>query len=91
MTFKYFQLADTPRIFEELDKWIRYRLRAIHLKHWNRGRTTFRELRFRGASERVAAIVATNTRRWWWNSTHYLHTVLTTRYFDELGLPRLAA
>jgi len=88
---QYFQLADTPRIFEELDKWIRHRLRAIHLKHWNRGRTTFRELRSRGASERVAAIVATNTRRWWWNSTHYLHTVLTTRYFDELGLTRLAA
>ncbi|MBU1932254.1 group II intron reverse transcriptase/maturase, partial [Patescibacteria group bacterium] len=34
----YFRLADTPRIFRELDEWIRHRLRAIHLKHWKRGR-----------------------------------------------------
>jgi len=86
---EYFQLADTPKAFEQLDKWIRHRLRA--LKHWITGRTAFRELRSRGASEHVAATIAANTRRWWWNSTRYLHTVLTTRYFDELGLPRLAA
>jgi len=88
---EYFQLADTPKAFEQLDKWIRHRLRALHLKHWIRGRTALRELRSRGASEHVAATIAANTRRWWWNSTRYLHTVLTTRYFDELGLPRLAA
>jgi group II intron reverse transcriptase/maturase len=29
----YFRLADTPRIFSDLDEWIRHRLRAIHLKH----------------------------------------------------------
>lgn len=88
---EYFRLADTPGIFATLDKWIRHRLRALHLKHWNRGRTTYRELRARGASEHVAASVAANTRRWWRNSSYYLHTVLTTRYFDELGVPRLAA
>jgi len=27
----------------------------------------------------------------WWNSTRFLNTVLTTRYFDELGLPRIAS
>jgi hypothetical protein len=88
---EYFRLADTRGIFEDLDQWIRHRLRALHLKHWNRGRTTYRELRSRGASDRTAAIVAANTKRWWWNSTRYLHTVLTTRNFDELGVPRLAA
>ena len=35
---EYFRLADTPRIFADLDEWIRHRLRAIHLKHWKRGR-----------------------------------------------------
>jgi len=88
---EYFRLADTPKIFGELDEWIRRRVRALHLKHWIRGRTAYRELRSRGASERVAATIAMNTRRWWWNSIRYLHIVLTTRYFDELGLPRLAA
>jgi hypothetical protein len=44
----YFHLADTPGTFRELDKWIRHRLRAIQLKQWKRGTTTFRELRARG-------------------------------------------
>jgi RNA-directed DNA polymerase len=87
---EYFRLADTPGVFRELDEWIRHRLRAIHLKHWIRGRTTYRELRARGATHDVAAQVAANTRRWWRNSAKYLHMVLTIRYFDQSGLPRLA-
>ena len=84
------RLADTPKVFRNLDKWIRHRLRALQLKQWKRGRTVYRELRARGASEQIAAIVAANARRWWRNSALYLHTVLTNRFFDELGLPRLA-
>jgi len=86
---RYFILAETPGIFGELDEWLRHRLRALHLKQWKRGRTVFRELRARGASVDVAARVAANTRRWWRNAALYLHTVLTIRYFDELGVPRL--
>ena len=88
---EYFRLADTPKVFRDLDKWIRHRLRALQLKQWKRGRTVYRELRARGASQRVAAIVAANARRWWRNSAMYLHTALTNRFFDELGLPRLGA
>jgi group II intron reverse transcriptase/maturase len=60
----YFQLADTPGIFRQLDEWIRHRLRMIHLKHWKRGRTIYRELRARGLSKRGAAKVAAQGRRW---------------------------
>ncbi len=42
---EYFRLAETPRIFADLDAWIRHRLRAIHLEHWQRGRIIYRELR----------------------------------------------
>ena len=87
----YFRLADTPKIFRELDEWIRHRLRALHLRHWKRGRTTYRELRARGAPERVAAQVAASTRRWWKNSAMAIHIAFPIRYFDELGVPRLAA
>ncbi len=87
----YFGLAETPGIFNDLDKWLRHRLRAIHLKQWKRGRTAYCELRARGASELVAATVAANTRRWWKNASMALHTVLPTSYFDPLGLPRLGA
>jgi len=87
----YFRLADTPGIFRELDEWIRHRLRAIHLKHWKRGKTIFRELRARGLSVQVAAKVARNGRRWWKNSAMAIHIAFPIRYFDELGVPRLAA
>jgi RNA-directed DNA polymerase len=87
----YFKLADTPRIFRDIDEWIRHRLRAIHLKHWKRGTTIFRELRARGLSVRSAATVARNSRRWWKNSGMLIHVAFPIRYFDELGVPRLAA
>jgi RNA-directed DNA polymerase len=88
---QYFRLADTPRIFSDLDKWIRHRLRAIHLKQWKRGTTIYRELRARGLPQREAAIVARNGRRWWKNSAKLIHLAFPIRYFDGLGVPRLAA
>ena len=57
----YFRLADTPRIFRELDEWIRHRLRAIQLKQWKRGRTAFRELVARGLRPDLAARVSVLT------------------------------
>jgi hypothetical protein len=87
----YFRLAETPRIFANLDEWIRHRLRTIQLKQWKRGRTVFRELVSRGFSPELAAQVAGNTRRWWKNAAMALHIALPNRWFDELGLPRLGA
>jgi RNA-directed DNA polymerase len=87
----YFSLAETPGIFSNTDEWIRHRLRALHLKQWKRGQKAFRELRALGASVDVAAQVAGNMRRWWRTARLHLHGVLTIRYFDALGLPRLSA
>lgn len=86
----YFGLAQTPKVFTALDQWIRRRLRALQLKQWKGGSTVFRELRARGASVRVAAEVAAQSRRWWWNACHRIHIILRNSHFDELGLPRLA-
>jgi len=87
---EYYRLADTPGVFRDLDKWVRHRLRVVHLKQWKRGRTVYRELRARGLSQPAAASVARYTRRWWWNANRYLHVALPTRYFDGLGIPRLS-
>jgi hypothetical protein len=88
---EYFRLAETPRIFADLDAWIRHRLRAIHLKHWQRGRTIYRELRRRGLSHVGAAKVAVNGRCWWRNSALLINAAFPIRYFDGLGVPRLAS
>ena len=88
---EYFRLADTPGRFGELDRWLRHRLRALHLKHWKRGAVVYRELRALGATADQAALAASQTRRWWHNSGLLLNSALPTRYFDQIGVPRLAA
>ena len=86
----YFALAQTPKVWRELDEWLRHRLRAIQLKHWKRPKAIYRELKALGASEDVVHQVAGNCHRWWRNSCGALNTVLTIAYFDRLGVPRLS-
>ena len=86
----YFRLADTRRIFADLDQWIRRRLRAIQLKQWKRGRTAFRELRARGVPYPTAVGIARHARHWWRAATGLLNVALPASHFDQLGLPHLA-
>jgi RNA-directed DNA polymerase len=85
----YFRLAQTPKVYRDLDSWIRRRLRAVQLKLWKRGTTIYRELRSLGAAQDVAVKVASIGTHWWRASRSELHRVLTTSYFDSLGIPRL--
>ena len=86
----YFQLADTPGVFRDLDGWIRRRLRSLQLSHWKNASTVYRELRKLGASDLVAKQVAANVKNRWRNA-RTANTTLPVSYFDDLGLPRLAA
>ncbi|TPG83206.1 maturase [Pseudomonas mandelii] len=86
----YFGLSQAPRVWQELDEWIRHRLRAIQLKLWKRGTTIYRELRALCASEKNARKVAGSSRSWWRNSSMELNRVLNMAWFDSLGLPRLS-
>jgi group II intron reverse transcriptase/maturase len=87
---EYFRLAQTPKVFGDLDKWIRHRLRALQLKHWKRGTTMYRELLALGASAEDALHIARNSRRWWHNSHLRLNRAMPVAYFDRLGVPRLS-
>jgi RNA-directed DNA polymerase len=86
----YFHLAQTPATFRDLDSWLRHRLRAIQLKQWRHGPTIYRGLRSLGATHELAVKVAGGSGRWWHNSQGGLHLVLTAKYFDDLGVPRLS-
>jgi len=87
---EYFRLAETPRVFSDLDEWIRHRLRLVQLKQWKRGTTIYREMKRLRADEDVARQVAGNSRRWWKNSSMLLNVALPTSYYDQAGVPRLA-
>jgi RNA-directed DNA polymerase len=86
----YFRLADTPRVFADIDGWTRHRLRAVQLKHWKRGKVIYRELVARGMAPDAARRVAANGRRWWRNSAMELHRALPNALFKELGVQTLA-
>lgn len=86
----YFRLSDTPTIFENLDGWIRRRLRMVQLKHWKRGTTIYRELRAKGVGKLAAATSSDGSRGWWHRSgTQGMHLGLPTSFFDRLELSHL--
>ncbi|WP_432821631.1 group II intron maturase-specific domain-containing protein [Trichloromonas sp.] len=83
----YFRLAETKGYAEDLDGWLRRRLRCILWRQWKRGRTRYKQLRKRGMEEGRARASAFNGRGAWWNSgASHMNDAFRKRYFDNLGL-----
>jgi RNA-directed DNA polymerase len=86
----YFKLAEVRRIFEELDGWIRRKLRGILWRQWKRPYTRVKNLMKRGLAESRAWQSATNGRGPWWNSgASHMNEAIRKSYFDTLGLVAL--
>jgi RNA-directed DNA polymerase len=86
----YFRKSEVRIVFEELDKWLRRKLRAILWRQWKRHRTRARELKRRGLSHERAWTSATNGRGPWWNAgASHMNQAVPTRYLSQLGLPSL--
>ena len=87
---QYFRLVEVKGIFEELDGWLRRKLRNILWRQWKRPRTRARKLMQRGLAEVRAWQSAMNGRGPWWNSgASHLNQALPKRYFDACGLVSL--
>jgi RNA-directed DNA polymerase len=83
----YFSVAETRRVFEELDEWVRRKLRCMEWRKWKRGRTRYRKLLTLGFTKEKARVCAFNGRGPWWNAgTSHLNAALPTTYFRRLGL-----
>jgi len=86
----YFRLAETKGVFEELDGWIRRKLRCILWRQWKRPFTRAKNLLKRGLKEERAWKSATNGRGPWWNSgASHMNEAFKKRFFDNLGLVSL--
>ena len=86
----YFGFAETPRVFEELDRWIRRRLRSMIWKQWRRGTVRFKQLRVRGVRKDLAATAAGSAHGpWRMANSPALACALPISYFDSLGIPKL--
>ncbi len=86
----YFRLAEVKGLFEELDGWVRRKLRCVL---WRQGKRVWRRARMlmrRGLSEQRACRSATNGRGPWWNSgASHMNEAFPKAYFDRLGLVSL--
>jgi RNA-directed DNA polymerase len=86
----YFKLAEVKNIFEELDGWVRRKLRRIIWKQWKRPYTRAKNLMKRGLEEKRAWKSATNGRGIWWNAgASHMHEAFKKAYFDKMGLVSL--
>jgi RNA-directed DNA polymerase len=86
----YFKLAEVKNVFEELDGWVRRRLRLILWRQWKRVYTRARNLMQRGLNKDRALKSAMNGRGPWWNSgASHMNEAFPKKYFDKLGLVSL--
>jgi RNA-directed DNA polymerase len=86
----YFGFCQTPSTLQQLDQWIRRRLRSVIWKQWKRGNRRFAELRKRTIGHDLAAKTAGSAHGpWHLANSRALAIALPNSYFDWLGLPRL--
>jgi RNA-directed DNA polymerase len=87
----YFGFCQTSSVLDELDQWLRRRLRSAIWKQWKRGTKRFAELGRRSISRDLAAKTAGSPHGpWHLGKSPALSYALPNSYFDSLGIPRLA-
>jgi len=83
----YFKLAEVKSFAEDLDGWIRRRLRLILWRQWKRPWTRRKRLMQAGLREERAVRSAFNRRGPWWNSgASHMNEAYPKKYFDRQGL-----
>ncbi|HEU4731191.1 MAG TPA: group II intron maturase-specific domain-containing protein, partial [Kofleriaceae bacterium] len=83
----YYQLADTPSVFEELDQWLRRQLRQVRWKEWKRPRTRRRNLRALDINALHARQWASSRKGYWRSAGSWvLCYALPNAYWTNLGL-----
>lgn len=82
----YFRLATTPSVYQELDEWIRRRLRQMQWKRWKRGTTRYRELVRLGVPRERAALGTVGTSPWRMSHSPIIHEALSNAFWRNTGL-----
>jgi RNA-directed DNA polymerase len=83
----YFKIAQAKRTFEELEGWIRRRLRMCRLKEWKSCKTKLRKLRGLGLKKSAAMSIAYSSKKYWRLSiASRVHRALGNQYWKTMGL-----
>jgi len=87
---QYFRHAEVKNIFEELDGWIRRKLRCIKWQQWKRPPKRLTELMRLGLAKQRAWKSANNGHGAWYNAgASHMNEAMPKRLFDSMGLVSL--
>ena len=80
-------LIQSPKVFKELDQWLRRRLRQVRWKEWKRPKARFRNLRALGLSRNLATNAAGSGKgSWRLSASQPLTIAMDNQYWEKLGL-----
>jgi RNA-directed DNA polymerase len=82
----YFGIAETRNVFEDLDSWIRRKIRCILWRQWKKPRTRYKRLIALGLKPHTAKQRAYNSRGPWRSAkTASMHKALTNAVIEDMG------
>ena len=88
----YYRKATTSKLFEDLDRWIRRKLRCLIWRRWARVGTRARQLIRRGFTKQKAWCCAYNGRGPWWNAgSSHMNAAYPNSAFERMGLISIVA
>jgi RNA-directed DNA polymerase len=88
----YFRLSQVKSAFEELDGWIRRKLRCILWVQWKKPKTRAGKLMKLGIDKARALTSAYNGRGSWWNAgSSHMNAAIPTNWLSRQGLMSLLA
>ncbi|SDQ54448.1 group II intron reverse transcriptase/maturase [Paraburkholderia tuberum] len=86
----YFRLTEVKGVLEELDGWVRRKLRCLLWRQWKRPSTRHKRLQARGLDKTRAWKSASNGRGPWWNAgASHMNAAYPKSFFDVSGLVSL--
>jgi len=86
----YFRLAQVKSVFEELDSWIRRKLRCMLWRQWKKPRTRAKKMISFGLEKERAWTSAMNGRGPWWNAgASHMNACVTAGWLHKQGLVSL--
>jgi RNA-directed DNA polymerase len=86
----YFRLTEVKNVLEELDGWLRHKLRTLLWRQWKRVYRRARNLMKAGIDKVRAWKSATNGRGPWWNGgASHMNQAYPKNWFDRMGLVSL--
>lgn len=83
----YFKLAYEPRVFPNLDAWIRRKIRCAYWEQWKTSKRRFKELMALGAKRKEARnIIASGKGAWRISRTYCMQSALGNKKLEMMGL-----